>query len=196
MSKEIRLTRKENARAAVLATAQCTGRTNKQIAAAVGLSVRQVQRLKRALREEGPAGLVHGNRGRGPANKVDVDTRQRVLTLSAEHYWGFNDTHFTEMLASREGIELSRETVRSLRREAGIKPKQKRRATRHHNRRPRKLAEGMMMLWDGSPHRWFGPEGEPCCLMAAMDDATGKALAIRFVPFESSHGYLRLLWGW
>ena len=50
-----------------------------------------------------------------------------------------------------------------------------------------------MMLWDGSPHRWFGPDHRPCCLMAAMDDATGKVLALRFGPAESAWAYLKLL---
>ena len=50
-----------------------------------------------------------------------------------------------------------------------------------------------MVLWDGSPHRWLGPDHPPCCLMAAMDDATGKLLVARFFPFEGSSGYLWLL---
>ena len=50
-----------------------------------------------------------------------------------------------------------------------------------------------MVLWDGSPHLWFGPDHPPCCLMAAIDDATGKLLAARFFPFEGSSGYLWLL---
>ena len=164
-----------------------------QAAPALGISYRQAKRLKKAMIEEGLKGLVHGNRGRIPANKIDTEIRKKVLTLSQEKYAMLNDTHFTEVLSEREGIDISRQTVRSLRRQAGIKPKQKRRATRHHKRRPRKAAEGMMMLWDGSPHKWFGSESGPCCLMAAIDDATGKALSLRFVPFESSHAYLNLL---
>jgi len=50
-----------------------------------------------------------------------------------------------------------------------------------------------MVLWDGSPHPWFGPDLPPCCLMAAIDDATGGILAARFFPFEGTEGYLRLL---
>jgi hypothetical protein len=50
-----------------------------------------------------------------------------------------------------------------------------------------------MVLWDGSPHLWLGPDHPPCCLMAAIDDATGKLLAARFFPFEGSSGYLWLL---
>ena len=50
-----------------------------------------------------------------------------------------------------------------------------------------------MVLWDGSPHQWFGSEYPASCLMAAMDDARGKLLAARFFPFEGSVGYLCLL---
>jgi hypothetical protein len=41
-----------------------------------------------------------------------------------------------------------------------------------------------MVLWDGSPHRWFGPDHSPCCLMAAIDDATGAILAARFFSLK------------
>jgi len=50
-----------------------------------------------------------------------------------------------------------------------------------------------MVLWDGSPHRWFGLNHSPCCLMAAIDDATGAILAARFFPFEGTEGYLENL---
>jgi len=159
----------------------------------LGVSYRQAKRLKRKVKEEGLKGLAHGNRGRSPANKLEEGLRRRVLGLSEERYRDFNDTHFSEELAKREGIALSRETLRRWRREGGIKPKRKRRAPRHRSRRPRKPAEGLMMLWDGSPHQWFGKEAKACCLMAAMDDATGKVLALLFLPQESSWGYLKLL---
>ena len=50
-----------------------------------------------------------------------------------------------------------------------------------------------MMIWDGSPHAWFGPRGPACCLLPAMDDATGSILAARFMARETSEGYLRVL---
>jgi transposase len=160
---------------------------------ALGVSYRQAQRLKAKALAQGLRGLSHGNRGRPPANKAQPQLRERVLALSQQRYRGFNDTQFTEELASAEGIVLGRETVRRWRREAGIRSKRRRRAPKHRRRRPRELAEGLMMLWDGSPHRWFGPEQPPCCLMAAIDDATGKVLALRFVPHECAWAYLKLL---
>ena len=57
MSREtVGLTKEENRRALVLATAGPGGRTNEQIAQALGLSIRQVQRLKKTLRAEGTLG--------------------------------------------------------------------------------------------------------------------------------------------
>ncbi len=40
-----------------------------------------------------------------------------------------------------------------------------------------------MVLWDGSPHPWFGPDLPPCCLMGVLDDATGAILAARHTSF-------------
>jgi transposase len=160
-------------------------------AAIMGVSYRQAKRLRKKA-EAGLAALAHGNRGREPSNVLTEDLRSRILTLSQEKYSGFNDTHFREQLTN-EGIDVSRETVRRIRREAGIAPKRKRKVKKHHKRRPRKTSEGLMMLWDGSPHKWFGTDQPPCCLMAAIDDATGQILGLHFCEHECSHAYLTLL---
>jgi len=115
------------------------------------------------------------------------------VSLSESRYSKFNDCQFTDLLAKDEGIRLSDETVRVIRRSEGIKPKQKRRPRRHRSRRPRKPQEGLMMLWDGSPHHWLGKEHEPCCAMAAMDDATGSILALFLTDWECSWAYFELL---
>jgi transposase len=163
-------------------------------ARSLGVTYRHAKRLKKRA-ERGLQAMAHGNRGRPPSNKMDERTRATVLTLSQETYSSFNDAHFTELLAEKEGIVVSRETARAMRREAGIRPKRKRRQKKHHRRRERKPAEGLMALWDGSPHRWFGKDRPACCLMAAMDDATGKVLELLFAPYEGSWAYLKLLEG-
>jgi transposase len=170
------------------------GRLSLTVAAEkMGVSYRQAKRLRKSFESNGIGGLLHGNQERVPANKTSDDLRSRVLALSEEKYAQFNDTHFTEMLVEREGISLSREVVRRIRREEGIKPKTRRRAKKHHKRRPRKAQEGLMMLWDGSPHRWFGPDAKACCVMAAIDDATSKIIGLFFTEVECSWAYLELL---
>jgi transposase len=167
--------------------------TLKEAAERIGVSYRQAKRIGRAIRERGMKGLIHGNRGRPSNHRIKEPLRAKVLALSKEVYWDFNDTHFTEKLRECEGIDLNRETVRKLRREVGVAPKRRRRAPKHRKRRERMAQEGWMVLWDGSPHHWFGPDLPPCCLMAAIDDGTGKLLAAHFFPFEGTSGYLWLL---
>jgi len=159
----------------------------------MGVSYRHTKRLKHVVARDGPRGLMHGNMGRRPANAISLELRQKIVRLSRTEYAVFNDTHFTEKLVRVEGIRIARETVRTIRREAGIVPKRRRRPARHRSRRVRRPHEGMMVLWDGSVHRWFGQAHPPCCLVAAIDDATSRCLAARFFPFESSEAYLWLL---
>ncbi len=167
--------------------------TLRQVTEALGVSYRQAKRLKAKVKAQGLAGLCHGNRGRPAHNQSEKTLQARVLKLSRERYFDFNDSHFTQMLNQQEGIALSRETVRRWRRSAGVPPKRRHRPPKHRRRRPRKEAEGLMMLWDGSAHRWFGDQQPACCLMAAIDDATSKVLAAFFCPAETSWAYLKLL---
>jgi len=190
---EIVLSRKEVQRVRVLEQVVSGRVTLIDAVRLLGVSYRQAKRLKRRYVAEGVAGLAHRGRGRPPENSIDRSRREEVIRLYEEKYKDLNDTHFTEKLEEDEGISLSRETVRSILRMAGKKPKRKRRAKRHYGRRDRKELFGMMIQWDGSPHRWFGPERAPCCLMAAVDDAQGRLLGALFVPAESSEGYLKLL---
>jgi transposase len=164
-------------------------------AAAMNVSYRHAKRLATGFRQRGAAGLIHGNRARSPANRMPPALREKILALSVQRYALFNDTHFTEQLADTEQICVSRETVRQLRRAGGIAPKRPRRGKRHFKRRTRKPQEGLMLLWDGSSHPWFGQDQPVCCLMTAVDDATGKLLEAFFLPTECSWGYLRLLSG-
>jgi len=167
--------------------------TLKEAGEKIGVSYRQAKRIWRAVGVKGVEGILHGNRGRAPWNRTADSICQKVLDFSKRLYEGFNDMHFTERLLEDQQVALSRETVRKIRREAGIGPKRRRRAPGHRKRRERKAQEGAMVLWDGSPHHWLGPDQAACCLMAAIDDATGKLLAARFFPFEGSSGYLWLL---
>lgn len=167
-----------------------------EAAMVLGLSERQVRRLCRAFEAGGRAGLLHGNLGVRPSNRVTEDVRAKIVSLMTKKYAGFNDQHFTEKLREDEHIVLGRQTVRRILRDAGISPVRKRRPRRHHGRRPRKAQAGMMLLWDGSLHDWLEGRGPKLCLMGAIDDATGEFLAgAHFIEHESSAGYLRVLLG-
>jgi transposase len=192
MQKEvIEISQKELTRYEVLRRVNDGTISLKEASYYMGVSYRQAIRINKDAKG-GISFLTHGNRGKTASNRLSEDIRSRVLELSQGDYKEFNDTHFTEELA-KLGINISRETVRAIRRSAGIAPKRKRRPKKHHKRRSRKTSEGLMMLWDGSPHKWFGKDYPSCCLMAAMDDSTGKILALLFCENECSWAYLNIL---
>ena len=91
-----------------------------QAAEIMGVSERHTKRLLAAYRRDGPAALAHGNRGRRPHNAVPETASAAVVRLASNGYSGANHTHFTELLREREGIDLSRPTVRRILVKAGI----------------------------------------------------------------------------
>lgn len=160
----------------------------------LGLSRRQVQRIRRRVEREGERGVLHGNAGRASPRRTDTVVVKRVVHLMQTKYGGFNDMHFTEKLSTHEKISLSRSTVRRILRSAGIGAARKRRPPKHRRRRDRKPQAGMMMLWDGSRHDWLEGRGPMLCLMAAIDDATSDVLpGGHFVEQECALGYFRVL---
>ena len=156
----------------------------------LGISARQMKRLRRKMKERGMEGLLHGSRGKPPWNKTVLEQRHKVIQLARGRYHGLNDTHLTEKLNEQEKLHLSRATVREILRQAGIAAVRKRGVKRHYKRRERKAQEGALLLWDGSPHRWFGEELGECSLMAVIDDATGKLLCGVFALQEDAQSYL------
>ncbi len=165
-----------------------------QAAQVLGLCVRQVRRVRRAVEERGAQGVIHGNTGRAPAHRIAQGVRERIVQLRAKKYEKFNDQHFTEKLCEVEGMAISRSSVRRVLRAAGIGSPRKRRARKHRQRRERKAQAGLMVLWDGSRHAWLEERGPMLCLMGAVDDATGELLAgAHFVEQECAAGYLTVL---
>ena len=161
----------------------------------LSVSERHAWRLLAAYRKEGAAALAHGNRGRPPSNATTTAVRAQVVILASEHYRGVNHTHFTELLAEREGISLSRSTVRRLLVGAGLASHQRRRPPCHRYRRERMPQEGMLVQIDGSHHRWLGESGPWLTLLLAVDDATGTVPYALFREQEDTEGYFRLMKG-
>jgi hypothetical protein len=163
-------------------------------ATALGISTRQMKRIKKRVTKDGAKGVVHGNVGRAPKHRIATLVRTRIVQLRRELYRGFNDQHFTEKLLEVEELKVSRSSVRRILRDARVGPVRGRRATKHRKRRDRRPQAGQMILWDGSRHDWLEGRGPRLCLMAAIDDATGELLpGCHFVDQESTVGYLRVL---
>jgi hypothetical protein len=165
--------------------------TNAQAAGALRLCIRQVQRLKNQVRRRGPPGVLHGNAGREPHNKLPQPLRQKILVLAATTYADYNFSHMADTLPEDEGIIVSDETLRRLLRAAGHGGKL-RHVKVHRRRRQRRNKEGELLFLDGSPHPWFGPQYEPVCLLLTTDDATGKPIWGKFQPQEDRDGCMEV----
>jgi transposase len=168
--------------------------TPRQAAAFLKLSVRQVRRLLDAFRAEGAAALVHGNRGRAPANRLDEEQRGRLLELATTTYRGFNPVHLAETLAEEApALAVSARTLRRLLAEAGVGPPRTRRSPRHRSRRERMARAGMLLQADGSRHDWLEGRGPLLTLVGGIDDATGRIIGATFRAQEDAAGYFAML---
>ena len=167
----------------------------REAAPLLGVSERQGWRLLVAYRKEGARGLAHKNRGRVAPNATPETIQQQVVALTQERYEGINHTQLTELLAEREGLMLSRPTVRRILVRAGLTSPRHRQPPQHRCRRQRMPQEGMLMQLDGSHHPWLEDRGPWLTLLLAVDDATGTAPHALFQEQEDTRGYLSLLQG-
>ena len=162
---------------------------NTEGALALSLSVRQVQRIKKKIARQGPAGILHGNKGRRPSHSFSIEKKGRVVKLTKERYFDFNFSHLSEILEEEEGIKINRETLRQWLRPLGFGGKV-RKQSHHRKKRKRSSREGKLLFLDGSPHFWFGTESST--LILATDDATGKPLYGLFQKEEDLDGCLHV----
>lgn len=167
--------------------------TVQEAAVVLGLSERHVKRLKAKFMAQGPEALAHGNRGRKPVHAIPETLRQRVVQLAQSTYKGCNYTFLSELLHEHEGIALSPSSVRRILKGVGIASPRKHRPPKLHRRRQRKAQFGMLVQFDGSHHDWLEGRGPWLVLHGAIDDATGRILALTFRRTECFDGYRGLL---
>src|SRR5450756_2277588 len=162
----------------------------------LGVTPRQVRRLRARFRQEGLGAVIHGNVGRGPANRTDPALVERILALAGPEgkYHDLNVCHLQEQLGEPgEKISIGRSTLDRLLKQAGLRQRAGTSAPVHRRRRERRPAEGMLLQIDGSPFDWLEGRGPKASLIGAIDDATGKIVFLVFRLTEDQVGYLLLL---
>lgn len=157
------------------------------------VSYRQIKRIYKRYGYQGDAGLIHGNYGRISHNAYGIDYKEAVLNLYREKYEGFGPTLACEKL-SKDGYQLSDETLRLWLIQAGLWDK-KRKRKGYRKQRMRRACFGELLQLDGSHHRWFGAENPSGCLMNLVDDATGITLSL-LAKEETTEAALQILKKW
>ena len=170
--------------------------TNAEAGARLGLTVRQTQRLKRAVEKNGERGVVHGNRGQTSNRANDPRVVSAIVAfLKQKKHRDFGPTFAQEQLA-KQGIVMGVETLRMLMIGEGLwKPHKRRGPAIHREWRERKGMYGELVQFDGSYHDWFETGSEEC-LLGAIDDATGAVLRAVFEDNEGVYAVFRFWWAY
>lgn len=160
----------------------------------LGMSYRQMRRVRDRFRREGDRGLVHRLRGRRGNRSTDASVREAALALYRARYSDFGPTLASEYLAARHNIHVHPKTLGRWLIDEQLWRRQ-RRSSQKRRRRERRACFGELVQVDGSPHAWFEGRGERCVLMAMIDDATGWTVA-RFFPAETRGAAMTIFQLW
>ena len=167
--------------------------TVSEAASALGISERQVKRLKKEVRLNGPAALVHKNSLRKPVCAISDDTASTIVALKkTKIYQKANFNHFKELLLEHHDIKISYSALYDLLSSNGFKSPKTRRRFKPHRRRKRKKQAGLLLQVDASPFAWLGGRAK-YALHGAIDDATGQITALYMCKNECLFGFFETL---
>ena len=188
---ETKLTDSEQERHEIIRSCIDGDITNKDASVRLGLKVRQVQRIKRAVEKEKEKGVVHKSKGKFPPNVTsDTVTKKVTFFFEQKKHQDFGPTFAQEKLA-KLGTVMNTETLRLMMIKKDLwKPHPRRGPQIIREWRERKKSLGELVQFDGSYHDWLENDSEEC-LLAAIDDATGKIVKAVFEDNEGVHSVFR-----
>jgi len=141
----------------------------------LGLSVRQVRRLRRRSETSGLKGLMHQGLARRIWNRVDEREREEILSIRrAKNYKSYNLLHFQQMLREHYGIKRSHEYLRKLFSREGLYEFKQRRRKKKHRRRFEAPSAGVLLQRDTSIHLWVPGIKRYWKLIVDLDDHSRK----------------------
>lgn len=159
----------------------------------LGISLRQVKRIRKRYIEQGGKGLISLKRGKTSNRKILQKIRDRAVELIKEKYHDFGPTLVAEKLERVHEIKISVETARKWLVEENLWKVKRKKEVKVYQRRIRRSRFGELLQGDGSPHDWFEGRGEKCTLLQFVDDATSQTTVARFFRTEGTEEYLELL---
>jgi len=174
--------------------------TNSEAAKQLGLSIRQVQRLKNGIQKHGSLALIHKLKGKPSNHQLNQAIKLQAISLVKEKYSDFTPKFASEKLAEVDSLIVHPQTLRRWLIKAGLWNSQKQKKPQYHAWRERKDYFGELEQFDGSYHLWFEKRlldeyGNPkeVCLLASIDDATGK---ITHAYFDFNEGVIPVFNFW
>jgi transposase-like protein len=163
--------------------------TQAEAARILGLTSRQVRRLRRAYERDGARALASKHRGRPSNRRLPAELRREALATVRSRYGDFGPTLAHEKLTELHGLGLSVETLRHWMIEDGLWIPRTRREPRIQQPRRRRPCRGELIQIDGSDHEWFEERAARCTLLVFVDDATSALMELLFCESESAFSY-------
>ena len=110
--------------------------SRQQAAELLGLSTRQITRLKKGVLTSGAQSLIHKNTGRKPVHSVSDELKEAVLKIySRPEFSNANFLHFKDILSADFGIQLSYSALSSILKNAGFESPKKKKIRHRISRR-------------------------------------------------------------
>jgi hypothetical protein len=156
----------------------------------LGLSGRHFRRQCVRYEAEGVEGLRDKRLGRVSNRRAPGSELDRMRRLYKEEYADFTVKHFHEELCRHHNYTLGYTVTRlALQSFGDVKPAPGR--GKHRKKRLRRPMVGMMLMQDGSTHRWIAALGHDIDLIVTMDDATSWIYSAFFVDQEGTMSSFR-----
>lgn len=155
-----------------------------QAASILGVTDRQMRRLKKRYETQGYDGLHDYRGGKPRRQRIPSKIIEEICRLKKEVYPDFSMKHFHEYATEKHALSLSYNWTRIVLQEAGLVEKAPARG-KHRRRRERRPMRGMLIHIDGSTHEWI-PGLPKQDLIVVLDDADSEILYAQFVPEEGT----------
>ncbi len=197
---DILLTQAQEQKLAIIKATLNKQLTNDVAAKKLGLSIRQLQRLKVAVQKSGASAVVHKLTGRLGNHHIDEQIKKKLIDDIKLKYPDFKPKFATEKLQEEYQVDVTSQTIRVWMSEEDLWQPHKQKKSEYHAWRERKEYFGELEQFDGSYHLWFESRlinalGNPqeICLLASIDDATGK---ITHAVFDFNEGVVAVFNFW
>lgn len=184
MDKYITMSQKESTRYDIIQSAIKKEIQTSEAAEILGLTERQIRRLKIKVVKEGIKGVIHAGRGKPSGKKIPEQEKEKIIKIIQEKYFDFGPTFAAEKLDEDHKIKRDPKTIRAIMIEKDFwKPKKKKKGE-YRSWRQRRSSFGELQQYDGSYEYWFEGRAPKCCLIASIDDATSRVTFAKFGEHE------------
>jgi transposase len=139
----------------------------------IGVTPRQMLRIRRAIEHSGMSAVMDQRGGRPRRKRITAATIAMLCQLKREVYPDFSLRHFYEQVSEKHQVKVSYNWLRLMLQEAGVVEKEPARG-KYRRRRERRPMVGMLVHLDASTHEWIA--GQPMQdLVVALATPTGAS---------------------